>query len=821
MSFSKSGVLVAVVCFWAACAAGAEPGLLTNVSGASYRGPDAAPGSIVAAFGDNLAASTQSATGSELPLSIGGVSIRITDATGVDRKAGIFFVSPQQINYLVPDDVAEGSAVVIAENAGKEISRGVLTVRRCAPGLLSANADGRGAAAAVALRISPDGRQTPVAVYRYDNSLKAVTTAAISFGAAGDRLFLSLYGTGIRHAKTVTATIAGEEVPVLWSGAQPVYVGLDQVNVEIPQRLADHGPADVILTADGIVSNAVKIEIVRAAFLNLDFEKGTNQALSAWGSSGSGYEFALDTTVKTRGAQSFRIRKQSGGSAFGTASQALPLDIVRGHHVKVTASIKTAGVTPGLAELWARVDGASGTLGFVDMYTNGPRDTTDWNRYSIEGDVSPNAVVVYLGVLLDGNGTAWFDDIAIEVDGVPLSDAPEPLGAPAARQTDWVRQAAYPFTTAKAGSGFDDLAHVKDIVGDARIVALGEGTHGTHEFFQMKHRLVEYLATNMGFTIFAIEANMPEAYLVNDYVLNGKGDPRQLLRGMYFWTWNTQEVLDMIEWMRQFNASGKGRIQFTGFDVQFGTGAMNNVLDFLRKAEPGYVSTAEAAFSKAMAASGNPAQNPQLVAEAAVAVLKIREYMEGRRSTYVATVPAYDVDWAIQNARIVEQYVNLLDGTSLYRDQCMAANLDWILAHATPQDKIVIWAHNYHVSRTQGSMGWYLGQRHDTDYVVFGQLFHKGEYNAYGTQGLTAYDAVPSYPGTIEYVFHSTGMERFILDLRTTSFSDPASSWVRGGLDVRSIGAVPVQGFSATNRLDLDYDAIVFFEDTTPSVLLR
>ena len=109
---------------------------------------------------------------------------------------------------------------------------------------------------------------------------------------------------------------------------------------------------------------------------------------------------------------------------------------------------------------------------------------------------------------------------------------------------------------------------LKKVVGDARIVSLGEATHGTREFFQLKHRMLEFLATQMGFTIFSIEANMPEAYRLNDYVLNGKGDPVKLIKGMYFWTWDTQEVLDMVLWMREFNKSGKGRVEFTGFDMQ-------------------------------------------------------------------------------------------------------------------------------------------------------------------------------------------------------------------------------------------------------------
>src|SRR5262249_51430263 len=74
--------------------------------------------------------------------------------------------------------------------------------------------------------------------------------------------------------------------------------------------------------------------------------------------------------------------------------------------------------------------------------------------------------------------------------------------------------------------------------------------------------------------------NMPEAYRLNEYVLEGKGDPAQLLRGMYFWTWDTEEVLAMIRWMRAFNQSGKGRVQFTGFDMQTPTVAAGIVRDF-------------------------------------------------------------------------------------------------------------------------------------------------------------------------------------------------------------------------------------------------
>src|ERR1700731_372758 len=146
---------------------------------------------------------------------------------------------------------------------------------------------------------------------------------------------------------------------------------------------------------------------------------------------------------------------------------------------------------------------------------------------------------------------------------------------------NWLAANAIRLNTVEAGHGFADMQPLKKIIGEARIVALGEATHGTREFFQLKHRMLEFLAAEKGFTIFSIEANMPEAYRLNDFVLNGRGDPAALLKGMYFWTWNTEEVLNMILWMREFNRSGKGRIEFTGFDMQTPTIAMDIVRTFV------------------------------------------------------------------------------------------------------------------------------------------------------------------------------------------------------------------------------------------------
>lgn len=152
----------------------------------------------------------------------------------------------------------------------------------------------------------------------------------------------------------------------------------------------------------------------------------------------------------------------------------------------------------------------------------------------------------------------------------------------------WLRDHAVKLRTVEAGSGFEDLEPLRAMIGEAQVVALGEGTHGTREFFRAKHRLLEFLVEEMGFSIFSIEANMPEAYELNAYVMGGEGDVGTLIGGMYFWTWDTEEVRDMVEWMRAWNARQKAagserRVQFTGFDMQEERVALEVATDFLRK----------------------------------------------------------------------------------------------------------------------------------------------------------------------------------------------------------------------------------------------
>lgn len=354
-----------------------------------------------------------------------------------------------------------------------------------------------------------------------------------------------------------------------------------------------------------------------------------------WFSNGSNvqnYEISVDTTVKHSGRASARIKSIAATpkEGFGGFMQVFAADVYHGKRIRMSAWLKSENADA--LQLWFRLDGAKSMLGFDNMDSRAVKGTSDWKKFELTLDVPTNTINIAFGAFLIGSGQGWVDDFQFEIVGqeVPLTNmlTPEQMKEESERQitkqraqpanlnfeegvltpaeararlaqetanaratTRWLAANAIPLNTVEARHGFADMQPLKKVIGNARIVSLGEATHGTREFFQLKHRLLEFLATEKGFTIFSIEANMPEAYRLNDYVLNGKGDPAALIKGMYFWTWSTEEVLDMVQWMREFNKSGKGRVEFTGFDMQTPDVAAGIVSDFIASVDQDYTAT--------------------------------------------------------------------------------------------------------------------------------------------------------------------------------------------------------------------------------------
>ena len=162
----------------------------------------------------------------------------------------------------MPAGTATGEATITVTSNSGAVSKGTATIATVAPGLFTANTDGKGVPAATGIRAAADGTQTPVAVYQCDTAGKNCTPAPIDLGAATDVVVITLYGSGIRNQTAgVEVSIGGGDVPVLFAGAHPTFQGLDQVNVQLLPTLRGRGEVNLVLKADGKTANTVTINV--------------------------------------------------------------------------------------------------------------------------------------------------------------------------------------------------------------------------------------------------------------------------------------------------------------------------------------------------------------------------------------------------------------------------------------------------------------------------------------------------------------------------------------------------------------------------------
>lgn len=237
---------------------------VTAVSAASYLDTAAAPQSILAAYGDRLASSSVAADQLPLPERLGGVSVRIIDNLNREFSAPLFYVSPVQINLLLPSGLANGPATLLVDNGGN-VSAGSLQIQPLAPALFTANSDGRGVPAALLYRLRADGSSAYEPVSRFENSLGRYVPRQIEPGLPTDRLFLVAFGTGMRAAAStgnLEARLDQLSLPVSFIGPAPGFVGVEQINIPLTGILgvlAGRGDLSLRIVVEGSLTNEVTI----------------------------------------------------------------------------------------------------------------------------------------------------------------------------------------------------------------------------------------------------------------------------------------------------------------------------------------------------------------------------------------------------------------------------------------------------------------------------------------------------------------------------------------------------------------------------------
>ncbi|WNG41712.1 erythromycin esterase [Archangium violaceum] len=397
----------------------------------------------------------------------------------------------------------------------------------------------------------------------------------------------------------------------------------------------------------------------------------------------------------------------------------------------------------------------------------------------------------------------------------------------------WVKQNALKLQSVEAGHGFEDLTPLEPVLRDVRVVALGEATHGTREFFQLKHRLFEFLVTRMGFTVMAFESNFAEMLALDEYVLTGRGDPAQLLKGE---TWDTQEVLELVQWMRRYNAdpSHTKKLRLQGVDMQYSPAAVARVVAYLSKVDPSQVAQVQASLVPLTERNAGsflrlPKERHQEIRQL---LDTLSERFEREREPYTRQSSPEEWSLARQNLRVLRQYLgHLLREENGMRDRSMAENLLWLLEWNGPGTKAVVWAHNGHVKRGPSEwldmpMGRHLAKALGPELYVFGFAFRQGSFQAFNMdphppperKGMVEFSVPPSPEGSLDDTLARAGAPLLAVELRALPRSGPAYEWWRRTQATYDIGFIfSDQGYPAVGSVRAleCYDGLLFVERTT------
>lgn len=430
--------------------------------------------------------------------------------------------------------------------------------------------------------------------------------------------------------------------------------------------------------------------------------------------------------------------------------------------------------------------------------------------------VPPEADMVDLWITRGGAGETALRDPRLTVDGRPAARAIDPIAVPRT-EVEWVREHALDWGEESSLGASRRFPGLERLVGNARVLMLGESTHGTREFFQLKHRVIEELARSGGGPLLvAIEDHLTAVHGLDRYVAGGEIDLDAALREM-FGVYNREEFVSFIETVRKLNASGH-RIELWGVDMQNPIPAIRQLLELLAALDPDLASEVEGRYvpiREGWGAGGPVQQDYAVWKKTALEVerrLRLRaapgdgpQERVGRRAL------------ALRLARLVSQAIELREaGNPDLRDAFMAENLLWILERR-PARRLVFWGHNGHVRLSAGGMGAHVKARLGGEALSVALLTFQGEYTAYWPRnGRWRADTFALFPGpqrSAEYLLHTAGLRLAALDLRVVPRTGTGSR-LPGELQMRSIGAVPLDyGFAPLRPADT-FD-LLFFVDRT------
>ena len=404
--------------------------------------------------------------------------------------------------------------------------------------------------------------------------------------------------------------------------------------------------------------------------------------------------------------------------------------------------------------------------------------------------------------------------------------------------TKWLTTNSHAIKTVDAGNGFDDLQPFKKLVKDVTVVGLGESSHGTSEFFRMKHRMLEFLVNDMGFNSFYLEASMTRCRYINDYVLFGKGnlDTATVIQG--FVTWRVEEVRNLIEWVRIHNKSvtEDKKVKFFGYDLQGNDYGWKNIKQFYNLVNPSmnkfidslFTQTTNAASLSNATSLKEQQDGAMLFSAVYKSCLELLNDINLKQGEYEFVSDSKTYEQNLMNIKlIIEEIESYKDGLSDRRDYYMAQNIMWLLNKEKKGAKVIVWAHNDHIGRMHlpgyNAMGYYLGQYLKDKYYPIGFEFYEGSFKTrnYDLNNQTRnWDTVTIGAPPVEslpWYFNQTGKEKLFIDFRNTGAMK--IELFNQSFNMHSFGSYysPKYGSIVSPYYLSNFDGMFYFKNSTPA----
>lgn len=391
----------------------------------------------------------------------------------------------------------------------------------------------------------------------------------------------------------------------------------------------------------------------------------------------------------------------------------------------------------------------------------------------------------------------------------------------------------------------DDFGESFDRFGDAKIILLGEATHGTSQFYRARAAITRRLIERHGFNIVAVEADWPDAVRIDRHVRHRQHEPsaEEAFARFPTWMWRNVEMHDFVEWLRAHNEKlpSQGRVQFSGLDIYSLGTSIAGVLAYLGRVDPQEAAKARQRYGCLTPWQDDPSRYGSVTrfldkspCEDAV-VAQLRELLDNRLIYLRRVGDFFDAE---QNARIVhtaEHYYRLMYRSATeswnLRDRHMFDTLARLLSARGKEAKAVVWAHNSHVGNAAATaMGWQgefnIGESCRAAFgeaaVLIGFGTDRGTVAAADDWGgpMRLKTILPSRPDSYEHVFRQAFVEKSLTDWRTDDKKELRDVLSKPRLE-RAIGVVyrpetELYSHYFEAILPDQFDAYVWFEETTP-----